>query len=561
MPACSPELTIATCNRGDTTVGGTALAIMRRQKVKQSLAVAFAFVSALCCSLAALAQKPGGILRLYHPDSPANMSVLESETVSVIGPMMAVFNNLLVYDQHVPQNSFDTLRPDLAESWSWRDDGKELTFKLRQGISWHDGRPFTAADVKCTWELIQERSNDRLRTNPRKSWYTNVEDVAVEGPYEVTFRLGRPQPALLALLAGGHSPIYPCHVAAAEMRRHPIGTGPFKFVGYKAGESIKLMRNPNYWKPGRPYLDGIEYTIVPNRSTAILGFIAGTFDMTFPYGVTVPLLRDVQAQVPHGTCQITPTNVSTNLLLNQTKPPFDNLGLRRAVALALDRTAFAHILMKGQALIGGAMLPPPAGVWGLRSDALATSPGYDGQVERNRSEARRIMDRLGYGPEKRLDLTVSARDAPAYRDASVILIDQLKHIWIGGTLHAIETANWYPKLSRKDYTIALNLTGSAIDDPDQQFFENYACGTVRNFSGYCSPEMEKLFVVQSVDTDQARRKELVWHIDSKLQQEVARPIIYHSHAATCWHPQVKGLTVMVNSIYNGWRMEDVWLDK
>src|SRR5205085_3979491 len=117
-----------------------------------------------------------------------------------------------------------------------------------------------------------------------------------DGDYEVTFRLKRPQPAFLALLAAGHSPIYPCHVPAREMRTHPIGTGPFKFVEFKPNESIKVTKNSEYWKPGRPYLDGIEYTIIKNLSTAMLAFIAGKFDMTFPYGITQPLLTDAKRQ-------------------------------------------------------------------------------------------------------------------------------------------------------------------------------------------------------------------------------------------------------------------------
>src|SRR6185312_12418029 len=95
----------------------------------------------------------------------------------------------------------------------------------------------------------------KLRKSPRKAWYGNVTEITVDGDYEATFHLKRPQPALLALLASGLSPVYPCHVPAATMRTHPIGTGPFKFVEFKQNESIKLTRNPDYWKKGRPYLD------------------------------------------------------------------------------------------------------------------------------------------------------------------------------------------------------------------------------------------------------------------------------------------------------------------
>ena len=509
----------------------------------------------------AQAQKPGGVLRVYHRDSPASMSIHEEGTNSVAIPMMAVFNNLVLYDQHKAQNSLDTIVPDLAESWSWNEEGTRLTFKLREGVKWHDGKPFTSADVKCTWDLLTGRAAERLRLNPRKSWWNNVAEITADGPAQATFMLKRPQPAILALLASGYTPIYPCHIPPRDMRQHPIGTGPFKFVEFKPNETIKLVRNPGYWEPGRPYLDGIEYTIIPNRSTAILAFIAGKFDLTFPYEVTVPLLKDVRTQAPQAVCELVSTNASTNLLVNREAPPFDSPDLRRALALALDRKSFIDILAEGQGDIGGAMLPPPTGVWGMPTDFLATVPGYSPDVAKNRAAAREIMAKLGYGPDKRLTIKVAARNIPTYRDPAIILIDQLKDVWIDGELEPIETANWFPKLARKDYQIGLNNTGSGVDDPDQQFFENYGCGSERNYTGYCNPELENLFVEQSMMADREKRRRLVWEIDKKLQEDGARPIVYHTRSATCMQPQVKGLTIMVNSQYNGWRMEDVWLER
>ena len=229
----------------------------------------------------ASAQKAGGILKMYTPDSPASMSILEETTMFAQGPMMGVFNNLVMFDQHVKQNSLDSIVPDLAMGWSWNEDGTDLTLPLREDVKWHDGKPFTARDVECTWDLLLEKSHDKLRVNPRKSWYRNLERVTATGDYEVTFHLKRSQPAFLTLLASGFSPVYPCHVPARDMRSHPIGTGPFKFVEFKPNEYIKVARNPAYWKPRRPYLDGIEYTIIRDLSTAVLTFVAGKFDMTF----------------------------------------------------------------------------------------------------------------------------------------------------------------------------------------------------------------------------------------------------------------------------------------
>src|SRR5436305_10379176 len=132
----------------------------------------------------ALAQKQGGTLQVYHRDSPASMSIHEEATWSTIMPMMGVFNNLVLYDQHIKQNTLATIRPDLAESWAWSEDGKDLTFKLRHGVKWHDGKPFTAADVKCTWDLLLGKAPEKLRLNPRETWYLNLNSVSADGEYE-----------------------------------------------------------------------------------------------------------------------------------------------------------------------------------------------------------------------------------------------------------------------------------------------------------------------------------------------------------------------------------------
>src|SRR5215472_12488698 len=125
----------------------------------------------------ALAQKPGGTLRQYMIDSPASMSIHEEATPVATRPVTAVFNNLVLFDEHVPQNSISSIVPDLATGWSWNEDGTELTFLLRQGATWHDGKPFTAQDVKCTWDLLTGRASEKLRVNPRKPWYRNLEEV------------------------------------------------------------------------------------------------------------------------------------------------------------------------------------------------------------------------------------------------------------------------------------------------------------------------------------------------------------------------------------------------
>jgi len=506
----------------------------------------------------AFAQKTGGILHIGHFDSPASMSMLEESTQAVNRPMSGVFNNLVMFKQDAPQNSLRSIVPDLATGWSWNEEGTELTFPLRQGVKWHDGKPFTAADVKCTIDLLMDNAKEKLRINPRKSWYANVAEVTTNGDYEATFHLKRPQPSFLALLATGWSPIYPCHVSPRDMRKHPIGTGPFKFVDFKPNQSITVTRNPDYWKKGRPYLDGIEYTIIKDVSTRLLSFLSGKDDVYF--GVTIPQLKDVKSQAPEAICDVVTTNVARNLIVNRDVPPFDNPDLRRAMSLALDRQAFVGILTEGQGDIGGVMMPPPSGLWGMPPDLLRTLPGYDPDVEKSRAQARTLMEKLGYGPEKHLAVTVSTRNLAPYRDPAVILIDQLKQIYMDGVLDPVDTTNWYPKVMRKDYTVGLNITETAVDDPDPAFYENYVCGAMRNYTGYCNPEVDKMVDEQSEMSDVAKRKQLVWAIEKKLADDDARPILFYNRAANCHYPKLKGVVTQVNSIYNGQRFEDLWLD-
>jgi peptide/nickel transport system substrate-binding protein len=531
-------------------------------RAKLASAIASFFFASAIGIVPALAEKQGGTLRVYHRDNLPSGSIHEEATISTVQPFMAVFNNLVMFDQHKKLNSAETIVPDLAESWSWDDSKTKLTFKLRQGVKWHDGKPFTAKDVQCTWsKLTGKDTADDFRRNPRAIWYQNVKEVTVNGDHEATFVLGRPQPSLLNMLASGYTPVYPCHVPTQAMRTNPVGTGPFKFVEFKRGDVVRFQRNPDYWKKGRPYLDAIEWKVIENRSTRILAFVAGEFDMTFSADVSIPLLKDVTSQAPKAICEVAPTGVSTNLIINPGAAPFNDAKVRRALALALDRKSMIDILSQGKHSLSGVMLPPPEGNWGMPPDKLAALPGYAADVDKSRAEARKIMEGLGYSADKPLKVKVSTRNIAIYRDPAVLLIDQLKGIYIDGELEVIDTSIWHAKVTRKEYSVGLNLTGVGVDDPDVNLYENYACNSERNLTQYCNKEVDALIDKQSQESDVAKRKEIVWEIERRLAEDLARPIISYERAATCWQPHVKGFVLHHNSIYNNWRFEDVWLDK
>ena len=212
--------------------------------------------------------------------------------------------------------------PELATSWAWDDDQDQADLQAAQR---RDGGTTASRSPPRTWSArwtsCRTRAPTAFRKNPRKIWWHNLKEVTANGDHEVTFHLGRPQASFVALFATGYNPVYPCHVSAADMRTKPIGTGPFKFVEFKSNESVKLVRNPDYWRKGHPYIDAIEWRVISNRSTRVLAFVAGEFDMTFSLDLTVALVKDIQSQLPKAICELQPTNNSTNLIVNRDVAP------------------------------------------------------------------------------------------------------------------------------------------------------------------------------------------------------------------------------------------------
>src|SRR5258706_9718984 len=218
------------------------------------------------------APKHGGILKgMRAEDLPAGFSIHETWTILGFWPWMPCYSNLVIFDPFKPRETAETILPELAEKWSWQDDYRNLVFFLRKNVRWHDGRPFTSKDVKYTFDVVREAADApaKLRLNPRKEWYANVEAIETPDPHSVIFRLKRPQPSLLLMLASGYSPVYPAHVPPADLRQRCVGTGPFKLKEYARGQMVEMERNPDYFVPGRPYLDGIRYPIITERGTRL----------------------------------------------------------------------------------------------------------------------------------------------------------------------------------------------------------------------------------------------------------------------------------------------------
>ena len=382
------------------------------RSVRTLAAVALSLFAASSVAVLAAEPKHGGILKVYHRDSPASASIHEEATYSVNVPFMPIFNNLVIYEQHEPQNRMESIVPDLAESWAWSDDKKTLTFKLRQGVKWHDGKPFTvrrrqmhlrhaagqvAAEVPQEPAQVLVRRGRRRHRQRRLRGRVQPEAAAAGAAGDARLRLyaDLSLPRLARRHAHQADRHRPVQVRRVQAERIDQARQAIRTTGRRACRISTASSTPSS----------------PNRSTAILGFISGQFDMTFPTEVTIPLLKDVKnAGAEGGVRGRADQRLHQHHHQLVDSPPFDNLDIRRAMALALDRKAFISIMFEGQADIGGTMLPPPGGLW---AHAEGDAGDDSGLRPRRQRQPRRSAQADGRRPAMARTSGSRSRSPPA----------------------------------------------------------------------------------------------------------------------------------------------------
>jgi peptide/nickel transport system substrate-binding protein len=506
--------------------------------------------------------KPGGTLTLtLREDLPQGFAIHETATISTVWPAMPCLSNLVLFDPLKATESAETIIGELAEKWSWQDNFRNLVFFLRKDVKWHDGKPFTSKDVKYTYDVVREAPDApaKLRLSPRNDWYANVEAIEAPDPHTVIFRLKRPQPSLLMMLASGYSPVYAAHVPAANYRTGCVGTGPFKVKEWRKGEFVEYVKNPDYFLRGRPYLDGLKYVVIKEPGTRIAALQTGQVEVSFPNEVSKTNAEQLKATVPNLVITPYSTNVNDNIIMNIKKPPFDNVKMRLAVSHGIDRRGLIQAVHQGGAVVGASLAPRPHGVWGLLESDLNALPGY-GKAADEKARARKLLAEAGYSPQSPLRIEMVTRNISIYVTMASFVINELKQIGIEATLKQIESAQWHAMATRGDYQIGANLTGIGPDDPDANFYENFACGSPRNYSFYCNEQVMQMIHQQSQELDPKKRLAQVHAIQKKLEEEAARPMLdWRLDYFTVW-PHVKNL-IPHQSIYNFGRMQEVWIDK
>jgi len=496
--------------------------------------------------------RSGGTLTMWTQGDPPNFDLHQNSTFMVNWAMAPCYNQIVQFDPLDPTK----IIPDLAERWEMAPDGKSYTFFLHKGVKFHDGKVLTSADVKVSLDRIREPPQGVV--SPRAGAFAAVEDIQTPDEFTVVIRLSRPNPSLLDNLAQGWMAIYPKHVLDKEgdMKKAVVGTGPFKLKRYTRGVSIELEKNPDYFVKGRPYLDGITLYIIPDFGTAYAAFrtkrllLMSFAQESTAHQAEAELTGRVVIQKVPGFSMRPVFNMNTR------REPWNDIRVREAVSLAIDRQAAIKVITDGEGRVGGFL--PPGGKWALPIEELQNIPGYGLDKSADRERAKRLLAEAGYPNGFRT--TMLTRMGTQFERISVFLRGELGKIGIEATLDVKETAAAYEVLNTRAFDAAPWGTAVALDDPDAVFGEHYTCDAVRNYAQLCLPEVDDLFNKQSQTLDFEERLRLVHEMERKALLAFGR-LVSHWRMNILGHwPEVRNYKIH-SSLYNNQRFQDVWIAK
>jgi peptide/nickel transport system substrate-binding protein len=453
----------------------------------------------------------GGVLRMALGQYPPDFDVLQTVTYATQFPAAAAYNLLV---RHDPDNYSEVIG-DLAESWEWLDD-TTVEFALHQGVRFHSGVEFTSADVKYTFERIMDPPEGI--SSPRRSTLANVASIETPDDYTVVISLERPQPDFLDLVATPFNVIYPEQVArpldeAGEGMRFTIdGTGPFKLEESVEGEVLVFTRNETYFKEGLPRLDGIEYYPVPPGEQTRAALEAGQVDGTW----FIPSPGDTEAidAVDGLTAEFRPFPIFVNLVVNMDNPSLQDIRVREAMSLAIDRQGFVETVGP----LAGAQFPsrglmPPGSPFELSDEEMASVPGYDthvgldGDIQANRERARELLAEAG---AEGLNLRMVTRsEVPAFRDSATFIAEQLGQIGLNVEVESLDTGAFTAATNERDFDIYPHSIAMDGAVPDSILGAAYTSAGGRNYGGWEDPDIDAAYLAQSQEPDENRRAELI----------------------------------------------------
>jgi peptide/nickel transport system substrate-binding protein len=498
----------------------------------------------------------GGVLLAVIGADPPSLDPHQESTFANIELVAPLYSTLLQLDPY----SYPKIIGDLATEWKISPDGLTYTFKIHPGVKFHDGSPLTSADIKASYDkIIFPPAGVR---SVRKNAYTAVTHVEAPDPTTVVFKLKFPSASLLANLASPWNVIFPKKYLDQDVnyfKTHAIGSGPFKFKNYTRGSTFEGERNPAYFVKDRPYLDGYKFYISPETSVRAAAIRSGRAYIEFrnlPNAEVDAIRKQLGDKV---AVQETPMTGEWGIAINNTKKPFDDVRVRKALSLGIDRYTMARVLypLTGLRYVGGLMRP--GSEWAMSEAELEKLPGFGRDVEKNRAEAKKLLTEAGYPNGFKLVLKNRNVKLP-YQDFAVFLIAEWRKIGVEVEHRPLETAAWFSDgQDTGNFELIVSPTVEFMDEPDQ-FLGRYATGSTQNWGRFSDPQVDDLFSRQARSLDPVERKKLINEMEKRvLDNAYFMTGLWWSRNLVQWS-KVKNYVAPPNH-YTNQKLQDVWLSE
>jgi len=501
--------------------------------------------------------KQGGILTTAWGMAPTHFD--QHQGGGCAGCAM-MYNGLVMWNV---ADGYHTIVPALATTWSVSDDGTVYTFNLREGVTFHDGTPFSAEDVVATFDRIINPP-DNVSISGIREQLATVESVSAVDDLTVEFKLKNPTPFFLEVIAGDAMLVY----AKKTLEENdydlrgvtvPPGTGPFKFVEYIQGEKLVLEANADYWNPNLPYVDGVEMLHVAawaDRGTAVL---TGQADISFNVSVDTWTEGSTRSELVTARA---PCLNSHMVAINNTKAPFDNPLVRRAIHLAVDRQAIIDAFTPVWEPAFVSRWLPAASPFATPYEELLQMPGYRADKTEDIAEAKRLLTEAGY-PDG-FETTFTAWTEAASSEVAVPAFAELLRtsLNIRGNIEVIERPRTADVLSGGEFNLFKSDTyASPVLDPYPLWNTFLRTDASQNWSKYSNPDFDALLDQLAVETDATARKELVNQALDMLDENPPFFLIGFCAHSVMASQAVKGLDLANRAWSKFDRFETVWLDE
>jgi peptide/nickel transport system substrate-binding protein len=464
----------------------------------------------------------GGELVYVVSAEPPSFDGHKETTFAVIHPVSPHYSTLLKFD---PDN-YPKVVGDLAESWTVSPDGLTFTFKLRDGVKFHDGSLMTSRDVKVSYERIIKPAEGII--SARKQSYGAIDAIDAPDSRTVVFKLKYVAPAMLSLFASPWNYIYSAAALDKDQKfpeKNILGSGPFTFVEYVPGSHWVGKRFDDYFDKGKPYLDGFRALFIRETSTQEAAIRGERAHIEFR-GFT-PQARDdiAKALGDKIVVQESPWIGVLFATININKPPFDDVRVRRALTLAVDRwqggqTLSAIALPK---VPGG--LVRPGGPFGMSDSELVKIAGFSKDGNAAKAQARALLKEAGVADG--FSFVYKNRDIPSpYEPVAVFLIDQWRKIGLNVTQQVLETTAYFNDIRSGNFDVVVDFQADYMDEPDLHLGKFLSVDrNSSNYAKYTDRTLDDLYDKQTREIDPAKRKQLVWEFERRVLDEQAYCVI------------------------------------